>query len=986
MDATKILLVTVTKIETQAVFDVFEQAISKKREAQRINNKTYYTLGKIGSTEVFLVQSEIGASSPGGSLTTISQAIENINPSEIIMVGLAFGVRPGRQKLGDILVSHTLAPYEFQKTNNQALLRGERVNASLSLIDLARSTDFDWKQPKVHIGLILSGEKLVNNLEFRDQLIKNAPEAIGGEMEGSGLYTAATVAKVNWIMVKAIADWADGAKTVDGVKNQSLAARNAARFVLAMIQHINNLPKDVPIKSSTPRKTSSKGARTPPPNNPPNTTIVEPPQSELPAEASEIINQYTIQDNALEKHAASDKPIQNTEQDKLGFGIYVTALHDFIVSQYTTTPLTISVDGPWGAGKSSLMYMLKNSLEPQNNIWQRFASWLIVTFQWWAWFFLWFFSLPVQTFGRVMVWIALKFDKDTEEFDFRIGKSNPVFKSLITDIAQGLSTNPEVLQQKDNELSTRVIWWVKVHANCQPLEAISHPTIWLNAWKFDNQEEVWASLALATLEQLKQKHNILWMMWFRIRLTFKRMSFLSALGTLLFQFALPLVLGVVAFYYTVILESFETPLKAFDTITQGFGNYLLWAGGILSGILTVSSIFKDPFQISVDKVFDRPNYKEKVGFLTRFEHDFAKVIELATSNGFGWKKSKLIIFIDDLDRCEPPKSADIVEAINLFLDADGCVFVIGMDSESVAKSIEVKYKDLFDRIKAENGGVISLGRAFLEKIVQIPFTVPRATSSQILKMVEDTLGANISKGISIAQPKEKDPDETKDGQPKKENKQDQVSTQTETTSELAESEKTTAEPFDPASFAREEVRQAIRLGTELLSENPRQAKTFVNLFRLSIYIANARAYFEEKRVGDQIDLLGLDRLAYWVVCSVRWQNLVRHLYQETQIDSLCGFLHEISQNITANYRWTTGRKNIPAKVKKKFDDLRQAEKGVESHWCHLPWDWWLLEPDFLKIVKLLEILWMPSTDEDSEMNMLLNMSRPLSQTTSTETK
>ena len=82
----------------------------------------------------------------------------------------------------------------------------------------------------------------------------------------------------------------------------------------------------------------------------------------------------------------------------------------------------------------------------------------------------------------------------------------------------------------------------------------------------------------------------------------------------------------------------------------------------------------------VNKVFDRPNYKDKVGFLTKFEKDFARIVELATGNGIGRKKSKLIIFIDDLDRCKPPKAADIIEAINLFLDAEGCVFVVVMDS------------------------------------------------------------------------------------------------------------------------------------------------------------------------------------------------------------------------------------------------------------------------------------------------------------------
>lgn len=705
-----------------------------------------------------------------------------------------------------------------------------------------------------------------------------------------------------------------------------------------------------------------------------------------PTESPEVISQYRIQDNALEKHAATDKPIQNIEQDKLGFDVYVTALHDFIVSQYTTTPLTISVDGPWGSGKSSLMYMLKNSLDPQDNIWRRFISGLITAFRWWSWFLLWFISLPVQMLGRALVWIALKFDKVTGEFDFRIGQNSTAFRSLITDIAQGLSTNPEVLQQRDNNLSSRAHWWARVHARCQAMDPTSHPTIWLNAWKFDNEEQVWASLALATLEQIKQKHNIFWMAWFRIRLTFRRLSPVSAFGVVLLQFVFPILLGLIAFYYTTIVDSFDTPLSAFDAITDGYAIYLLWIGGILSGILTVSSLFKDPFQIPVDKVLKGPNYKDKVGFLTRFEEDFARIIHLVTNNGFGWKKSKLIIFVDDLDRCEPPKAADIVEAINLFLDADGCVFVIGMDSDSVAKSIEVKYKDLFDRIKAENAGVVSLGRAFLDKIVQIPFTVPRATPSQILNMVEDTLGGKISKGITIAKAKEKPlvgVPENDQGVAKRDDQspaQHESAPQPETTTD----EKPDAK-LDPASFARKEVRQAIHLGTELLSENPRQVKTFVNLFRLSIYIANARGFFEEGRKGEKLRLIGLDRLAIWVACSVRWQNLVRHLYAETQMNSLCIFLHDVSKGITTEYKWTTGNKNIPAELKKKIDNLRKGEKSSEAHWCHLPWEWWLLEPDFLQVVKRMEDLWAsPTEGEVDQLKVLLNMSRPLSPTSSTK--
>lgn len=668
-----------------------------------------------------------------------------------------------------------------------------------------------------------------------------------------------------------------------------------------------------------------------------------------PIQTIRLIN---IHDKALDKHAATDIPVQNIKQDKLGFATYVSALHNFIVSRYTTTPLTIAIDGKWGSGKSSLMSMLKNQLEPKHGFW----AWLGRQRTWWTWFLWWLIACPTQQGGRLLVWL--------------FGKSKYLV-GIINDIQQGLSINLDALTQTDSEaLPKSVHFWATVRARCEPMDPPIHPTVWLNAWKFDSQEEVWASLALATLEQIKEKHNPFWRLWFYWDLTFSRLSAISALWEIFKKILLPLLLAILIAFYDTIVTSLNMAHIPLTDIFVKTGENLLWGGLIISGLLKVIDIFKDPFQISLEKVFDHPTYKDKVSFLTHFEKDFAKIIRSATKNSWGWKRSKLIIFIDDLDRCEPPKAADVIEAINLFLDAEGCIFVLGMDLDAVAMSVEVKYKDLFERMKAENAGVVSLGRAFLEKIVQIPFSVPRPTTEQIKNMVDDTLGishkvvqlrTSMSLGTINLQ-----------GTPS-------ISSLGEkpNSNDMSSSNPTdpTTERIDPASYDREEVRQAIRLGTELLSDNPRQVKTFINLFRLSIYIANERKILEERQIGEKFSGIGLKRLAIWVACAVRWQNLVRHLYTETQIDSLCDFLLAVTKTIKPEYTWTTGHKNIPDDIKKKFNNLRKSEKSSNAHWCHLPWDWWLLEPDFLCVLKLLEDLWISPEDE---LKMLLNMSRPLS--------
>lgn len=108
----------------------------------------------------------------------------------------------------------------------------------------------EW--PKLEFGQILTGEKLVDNLDYRNSLQQHyAPEAIGGEMEGSGLYVSAQQAKVDWIVVKAICDWGDGNKGHDKQARQILAAANAAKVIKAALD-AGNLYNTEPAPQHSP--------------------------------------------------------------------------------------------------------------------------------------------------------------------------------------------------------------------------------------------------------------------------------------------------------------------------------------------------------------------------------------------------------------------------------------------------------------------------------------------------------------------------------------------------------------------------------------------------------------------------------------------------------------------------------------------------------------------------------------------------------------
>jgi nucleoside phosphorylase len=183
----------------------------------------------------------MGSGAPGASQATASDAIDELKPDSAVMVGIAFGVDPDKQKIGEILVSRQLKSYELQRVgtdndnNLEIISRGDRITASPRLIGRLRAARPDWSGAAVKFGLMLSGEKLVDNVDFRDKLRRFDPEAVGGEMEGAGLYTACSERKTDWIVVKAICDWADGKKRKNKLERQRTAAKEAIGFTLHAI-------------------------------------------------------------------------------------------------------------------------------------------------------------------------------------------------------------------------------------------------------------------------------------------------------------------------------------------------------------------------------------------------------------------------------------------------------------------------------------------------------------------------------------------------------------------------------------------------------------------------------------------------------------------------------------------------------------------------------------------------------------------------------
>ena len=114
--------------------------------------------------------------------------------------------------------------------------------------------------------------------------------------------------------------------------------------------------------------------------------------------------------------------------------------------------------------------------------------------------------------------------------------------------------------------------------------------------------------------------------------------------------------------------------------------------------------------------------------------DLKKSLEDSVAQSLAGGKRGVIVFVDDLDRLNPPVAVEILELLKNIFSIKDCIFVLAIDYEVVVKGLEPKFGKLTDKNEREF-------RSFFDKIIQVPFSLP-VSSYRPMNFVLDSL-ANI---------------------------------------------------------------------------------------------------------------------------------------------------------------------------------------------------------------------------------------------------
>lgn len=213
-----------------------------------------------------------------------------------------------------------------------------------------------------------------------------------------------------------------------------------------------------------------------------------------------------------------------------------------------------------------------------------------------------------------------------------------------------------------------------------------------NGWKHQGFEDSKVALMSSIISELEKKEKLgvksgeilkkLWknINWMTVAKTAGKTALGIATGTA------PLTL----------LSSTMDILKSTVTTEEGIAGAIESIGGYLSD----AKITED---ISSNKEF------------SEFQENFAELLEDAAIE-------KLIVLIDDLDRCLPDVAINTLEAVRLFMFTEKTAFVIAADEGMIRYAVKKHFPDATDENKFNAGEAFA--NKYLEKLIQVPFRIP----------------------------------------------------------------------------------------------------------------------------------------------------------------------------------------------------------------------------------------------------------------------
>jgi hypothetical protein len=271
------------------------------------------------------------------------------------------------------------------------------------------------------------------------------------------------------------------------------------------------------------------------------------------------------------------------------------------------------------------------------------------------------------------------------------------------------------------------------------------------------------------------------------------------------------------------------------------------------------------------------DYNSRLGLISIIRDDFEKLSSYLKNETDEVKIDRIILYIDDLDRCKNDLVINVLEAIHLLLAFDLFVVIVGVDIRWISNSLNVKYENIDMR---DNQTEKATPLEYLEKIFQIPFHLEKTTDKSKKMFIERLLRPNLVQENSEIQP-------SPHTNTTKTNNSENTADTDKAKDSSPEAERTYNQELEHqhVSISIDELNYIKSLST-LISPSPRNIKRFINIYMIIKSHERIHTYHDNKHYQSIIFLLTIVFIKPKSLLQINDQKSLNELIKNTDLSEV----------------------------------------------------------------------------------------------------
>lgn len=264
-----------------------------------------------------------------------------------------------------------------------------------------------------------------------------------------------------------------------------------------------------------------------------------------------------------------------------------------------------------------------------------------------------------------------------------------------------------------------------------------------NAWEFEHTDNLAAGLAQQVVRALTD-HNPVNRLLLRVRFAWRkhRGHFFGGILAALLALA-----GFILTFFTSIDVKKVADINQFKvTINEirAAGGIVMIVAAALYALTFLKKLYQHPLSTRLLTYLNLPKYGKYLGLIPVLQDDIKLLSKLQLGDDLDIK-GRLLVFVDDLDRCAPASILHVFEAIRLIMDTHNVIVLVALDARMSMQAVAHEYKDLAtDQRPAEE-----IARDYIGKIFQLAITMKPPDPDNIKEYIEQGLFPGVKTASSV---------------------------------------------------------------------------------------------------------------------------------------------------------------------------------------------------------------------------------------------